>query len=80
MNKQMIPTPVFMSDLKVLSFYGCWWSMATGVCLIGNIYLPLSNNPPFSAYTAEAAKCFSAWQMIRMGPLSFGLCVSVVGW
>ena len=79
MNEQMIPTPVFMSNLRGFPFSGCGLSMAMRVCLIGTIVYPLRNIPPVSTSAAEATTFFSVWNMFRMAPLSFGLGVSVVG-
>ena len=70
---------VLLSDLRGLTFSGCWWSMVIMVCLIRNIACMLRNIPRFSASYAEATTFFSVWQTVRTGPFSFGLGVSVVG-
>ena len=53
-NERTIPTPVFLSDLRELSFSGCGWYMAMRVCLIGTIVCPFSNIPPVSYSDADA--------------------------
>ena len=49
------------------------------VCCIGTISCPLKNIPTVYASAAEAATFLSVWQMMRMGPFSFGLSVLLVG-
>ena len=71
--------PVLLYNLKGFPFSGCGWSMAMRVFMIGNIFCPLINIPPVSAFVSEATHCFSVWQTVRMGPFSFGLGVSVGG-
>ena len=79
MNEQTIPTPVLLSDLRWLPFSGCGRCMEMMVCLIGTIYCQLRNPPPIFCICFWGHNIFSVWQTVRMGPLSFGLGVSVVG-
>ena len=69
----------FAFQLKGFPFSACRWSMMMRVFLVGTIVFLLSNIPPVSASAAEATTFFSVCKTVRMGPFSFGLCVSVGG-
>ena len=69
--------PVFLSDLRGLTFSGCGYPMKIRFFLIGTIICPVSNIPPVSTSTDEATKFFCVCKTVSMGTFSLGLGVSV---
>ena len=49
------------------------------LCPIGTIVFPLKNIRPVYASADEATKVLSVWQMMIMGPFSFGSGVLLFG-